>query len=493
MSLNLITDPWIPVRCKDGGRAVIAPYQMADPALAFPDWPRPDLNIACLELLAGLLFMADPPRDADDWDARQTPDPERLRNRLAPYAPAFELLGEGPRFLQDREAFEVGVRDPNPAEMLLIDSAGGQTLRNNADLMVKRDRYPALPLPVAAMALYALQAHAPSGGKGNRTSMRGGGPLVTLVDPGGGLWPLIWANVPDGMPAPPEALPWMRPARTSESGQIVTPEDAHPSEAFFGQPRRLRLVAEGDAVTGVVQKPYGANYAQWLHPLTPYYRLKPGSELLPRHPRAGVFGYRNWMGIVLQRPTAEDDTARRAQVLELWGNDRQAPAAEVIVAGWAMDNMKPRDFIFSRAPLLNLTDAQAERVEGLVTAAENLAVALRGALAPLLAEGEAREAAREGFFRATQAGFEARLARLHHDAEAEARGWLGELKKVAIAQFDAMALPGLSDRDTRDQQSIISARRNLGAAFAGYGKLGRAAFTALDLTPPVPKRKEKVA
>ena len=99
MSLNLITDRWIPVRRKDGTRKVIAPWQMADPALDFPDWPRPDLNIACLELLIGLVFMADPPANAEEWETRQTPDPERLRAQLAPFAPAFKLLGDGPRFM----------------------------------------------------------------------------------------------------------------------------------------------------------------------------------------------------------------------------------------------------------------------------------------------------------------------------------------------------------------------------------------------------------
>jgi CRISPR system Cascade subunit CasA len=201
MTLNIINDAWIPVLRSDGSRAVIAPWQAADPALAFPDWPRADLNIACVELLIGLVYLADPPRDAANWRARRTQDPERLRQRLAPFAPAFNLLGDGPRFMQDFEPLERGSNDSNTPDMLLIDSAGGQTARNNADLMVKRDRYPALDLPLAAMALFTLQAHAPSGGSGHRTSMRGGGPMVTLVDPGEGLWSLIWANLPCGQPA----------------------------------------------------------------------------------------------------------------------------------------------------------------------------------------------------------------------------------------------------------------------------------------------------
>lgn len=488
--LNLVNDAWIPVRRKDGSRAVIAPWQVADDSLAFPDWPRPDLNIACLELLIGLVFLADPPRDAEDWEDRQSPDPDRLRDRLAPFAPAFELMGKGPRFCQDSEAFEQGVKAPNPPDMLFIDSAGGQTIRNNADLMVKRDRYPALDPALAAMGLYTLQAHAPSGGAGNRTSMRGGGPMVTLVDPGQGLWSLIWANVPDGAPAAPDVLPWMRPTRTSEKGQQVFPQDAHPAEALFGMPRRLRLVGDGGAITGVVQRPYGTNYAGWEHPLTPHYRVKPGAELLPVHPRAGQFGYRNWLGVVARRASA-DDTARRARVVEGW-HLRSPAHAEVIVAGWAMDNMKPRDFTFSRAPLLDLPDELAERVEGLVGAAEQVALALRGALAPVLAEGEAREAAREDFFSRTQGAFEARLAELtavNSDPDAVARGWLGDLGQAALQLFDSHALPGLGDRDIRDQQEIVQARRNLTATLAGHGKTGQGAWRALGLTPPEQKRR----
>ena len=50
--------------------------------------------------------------------------------------------------------------------MLFVDSAGANTVRNNRDLMVKRNRYTSLPLPLAAMSLYTLQAFAPGGGAG---------------------------------------------------------------------------------------------------------------------------------------------------------------------------------------------------------------------------------------------------------------------------------------------------------------------------------------
>ncbi|MDO5647525.1 type I-E CRISPR-associated protein Cse1/CasA [Paracoccus sp. (in: a-proteobacteria)] len=483
MNINLITDPWIPVITTDGPR-VIAPWQMADASVMWVDWPRADLNIACLELLIGLVFLADPPRDLDDWFDRADPDPDRLRDRLAGFAPAFDLLGDGPRFMQDLQVLQ---GDPNPPDMLFIDSAGAQTAKNNADLLVHRGRYPALSLPLAAMAIYAFQDFAPSGGAGNRTSMRGGGPMVTLVAPeNAGLWQTVWANTPYGQPAGMDALPWMRPCVESTNDRKVWPEQTHPVEAFFGMPRRLRLVGD-DAVTGVIQRPYGTNYAGWVHPLSPYYRVKEGAELLPAHPRAGLFGYRNWLGVVAA--SSRPDLRQRAAVLAEWHDRGMGAPARVIVAGWAMDNMKPRDFILSTPPLVHLDATSARLMEGMVDAADQYGLALRQALAPVLAEGEAREAVREAFFAQTQAAFEARLADLPNpDA---ATGWLGDMRNVALTLFDTRAIPGLADRDTRVQQAIVQARRNLTAAFNGYGSYGKKAFGAMELPLPETKSKQK--
>ena len=491
MSLNLVNDPWIPVRRSDDGPRIIRPDQIAEPGVVFPDWPRADLNIACLELLIGLVFLTDPPAHAQDWRSRK-PDAQRLRERLAPLAPAFDLMGDGPRFLQDFDPLE---GEPNPPDMLFIDSAGGNTARNNADLMVRRNRYPELDLSLAAMALYTLQAHAPSGGAGNRTSMRGGGPMVTLVDPGtGSLWDLVWANVPDGQPAGPEVLPWMRPTRTSEAkGSEVYPDTAHPAEALFGMPRRLRLVGDA-AVTGVIQRPYGANYAGWQHPLTPYYRQKAGTELLPLHPRAGAFGYRNWLGVVMEISGDEGDLRRRARCLDSYERrvlPRDRAGASVIVAGWAMDNMKPRDFTWSRQPLLALESAAGLSLIAMIQSAESFGLALRGALKVVAGEGSALDALREEFFTATQAAFEDRVGELLVDTPPKetATRWLRAMERVALAIFDRQALPGLDQRRPEAIRQIIEAREGLRAAFAGWRNPGKDAYLKLGLEPR-PRRKE---
>lgn len=492
--LNLITESWIPVRRKLGAD-LIRPDQIAEPDILAPDWPRPDLNLACLELLVGLVYLACPPDGADAWVSEQ-PDAEKLRRALAPLAPAFELLGDGPRFLQDLEPL---TGTPSPPDMLFIDSAGDNTAKKNADLMVRRARYPSLDLALAAMALYTLQAFAPSGGAGNRTSMRGGGPMVTLVRPEEpGLWPLIWANVPRGRPLDTEdldLLPWMRPTELSDNKRIATPpgDGTGPPEpeVFFGMPRRLRLVTDGHAVTGVVQKPWGTNYVGWLHPLTPYYLHK--TEKLPRHPKPGAFGYRNWRGVILQ----EGDVGDRPAALARFLRERPGERCDLIVAGWAMDNMKPLDFLWSEQPVFPLDERAGGLAAALVEAAEHAGFALAATVAAGTGEGElgkgAGLAAREAFFRNTQGSFEERVAALALGrAECLAESWLGDLRSAALPIFDEAVLPGLPDLGETRRRAAVDARRRLTAMFAGYPPFGKKLWGALGLTPP-PRRKKEAA
>lgn len=489
MTLNLIRDAWIPVATAEGIR-IVRPDQIAEPGVERSAWPRPDLNLACIELLIGLVYLACPPQSPGDWRARRQPDPNGLRDAMAPLAGAFELAGDGPRFLQDLESLE---GDPAPPDMLFIDSAGGNTARNNADLMVRRGRYPALDPAMAAMALYTLQAFAPEGGRGILTSMRGGGPLVTLLDPPPGpspLWSLIWANVPEGEAVAPADLkvhlPWLRETRVSTSDRKTLPPEMKyiPPETFFGMPRRLRLVVENGVVTGVVQRPYGTSYALWRHPLTPYYRVKEASEPLPAHPKAGSFGYRNWIGVLLK----DSDGLREPAECTRWRRGTEA----LRVAGWSMASAKPRDFLWSRQPLFDLDIDAEDRLRMLIQGAEMFARALAAAVqAAMGADGIDKtgvEAVREAYYARTQAPLERIVRTLLSDGEPGA-AWLAVLRQTALDLFDDRALPGLADRTGKDLEAVLTARRNLVAAFAGRTKTGQKAYAAFGLKVPE-KRKE---
>lgn len=517
--LNLISDAWIPVLHKDGSRSVIAPWQMADEGLTFPDWPRPDLNIACLELLIGLVFLAGPPLDVVDWRARRRPDPERLRAALAPFAPAFELMGDGPRFMQDREVLETsGSLSIAPATMLFIDSGGENTFKKNRDLFVKRNRYDHLDPATAAMALFTTQIYAYSDSSKHKSSLRDNGPLVTFIDPTNGnvregLWSMIWANVPYGEPSDPGAkdLPWLRPTVVSgASGRVVyEPVGAIGAaytcvpETFFSMPWRIRLISEGNEIIGFVRKDFGTEYDGWRHPLTPY-RRQSAAEMftaLKATPGAGFFT--NWLGVVFRDATSTG-LRERARVLDLWEAGRSWDQAELLVAGWVMDRATATDFVFSRAPLIDLPEDQLEMLIGMIEAAEVYGFCLRDSLKSVIAAPVEDNAApkdkrkqqsgmlnhlREAFYLRTQPLLEARLGALADPGTAE--GWRVDLRGVAVEMFRDLALPGLAERDTRDQAEIVQAWRKLTAAFAGYDERGQKAFRVLGL--PVPEKKGKAA
>lgn len=527
-AFSLFERRWIPVRRRSGARLRIRPADLAeaidrDPIVAL-DWPRPDFDLACRELLIGLLALA-AYREAADLDRwldwwHEPPDPDRLGERLAPFAHAFLLDGDGPRFMQDRSELEGGGQEE--IAKLLIEAPGDQTLKRNIDLFVKRGQIRSLGRSAAAMALFTLQNFAPAGGAGIRTSLRGGGPLATLVLPeaeAGGepaLWHQLWLNVvwDPTWPAPEAAqhariFPWLAPTRTSEKGQVTTPADVHPAQAYFGMPRRIRLLFEpnaaaracdllGDAdafvVTGFRQRPHGTNYAAWRHPLTPYYRQRPDSvEWLPVHPQPYRLGYRDWLGLVVSDSASEKDATRvpakvvalaRERLAELDG--RAHRTARLRAAGFDMDNMKARGFVEAEMPLPILPDDRQE-ILGTVTrelvgkardAASLLGGCLRAALwgkeAPSAAGGD-RYLAQERFWDGTEPAFRSALSSLAASLEKAAadddaavraaleltRSRFAEaLRRQALAVFDDLVRFDEIGED-RTMSRRIEARRRL--------------------------------
>ena len=514
MPLNLLEAPWLPVRRRDGTRDIVSIADIpagwdAEHAIVAPDWPRPDLNVATLELLIGILSAAMPPADTAVWHRLylQPPAPEELREAMKPLRAAFVVDGEGPRFEQDFEELE---GDESALDGLFIDSAGENTARKNADLMVRRNRYRCLSRAAAAMALYALQQFAPSGGAGHRTSMRGGGPLTTLILPPPwpegasqtSLWHILWANVlPAGADTRwheedlPRIFPWLAPTITSEKGQELSETDprVHPLQAFFGMPRRMRLrfsaddgctcdllgIEDSGPASGYVTRPYGVNYGQWRHPLSPYYRKKPeDTESFALHPQPGRFGYRNWLAVVTGD---ERDTRMPARVVALYRQERGyrlhgLGQPRLLAGGWAMSNMRPLDFIMAEQPLHLAADARRQRdldalARRMVLGAEHVASLLVSALQTAMADGGSRPkadstlvaAVHEEFYGSTEEEFHRILDHCARDEEADhvalARRWLDHLRPEATRLFDEIAT--FDPLDQKRARRVIEGRRKL--------------------------------
>jgi CRISPR system Cascade subunit CasA len=534
--VNLIDDPWLPVRRRSGASATIRPADVTashdtDPIVAL-DWPRADLRIAGLEFLLGLLATACAPDSEAGWvhGWRVPPSPDLLQAAFAGYAHAFMLDGDGPRFMQD---FELLVGDDLPIERLLIE-IGSSTPGANTDLMARQGRVHRMGRAATAMALFTLQCWAPPGGRGNRTGLRGAGPMTTLAIPRTGdgsapsLWQVLWANVPQGCPpAPadlPRVFPWLAPTITSEGAAVVTPQSAHPLQCWWGMPRRIRLAFESapeaaacdltgaaDTVlaTGWVQRPNGAKYAAWDHPASPHRQPEAGGEWLPVHPQPAGIGYRDWLGLVLAHPAG---TRRPAATIAAWRDGRAENVGiamtTLLAAGYDMDKMKARGFVEAELPLpaasdravrLRLDDAAGRLVLGAEHAADLLRQGLRAALfgvgATVKFDATIFAAARERFWQATEPSFHSALHDTAAGAEdvAVAESWRGALEQTVLALFDEAApIPLDSDRAA---PRISRARRQLRFALRGYGKAGAALFSTIGLPSPEvrPARKGKAA
>jgi CRISPR system Cascade subunit CasA len=528
--VNLIHDAWLPARRADAACSTIRPADLTSDLAVNPvvalDWPRADFQLAALEFLIGLLATACPPTDEASWSAgwHHPPSPERLADSFAPFAHAFELDGAGPRFMQDLENL---VGEPDIPETLLIEAPGEATRRKNTTLLVKPNRVLRLSRAAAAMALYTLQTYAPSGGRGNLTSLRGGGPLTTLALPGVDrptLWQILWANVPTGEPPRPADLPrlfpWLAPTRTVDRFPATTPVDAHPRQAFWGMPRRIRLdfaenpsslpcdlTGETDRVLviGWRQRPNGVKYANWDHPLSPYYRDTKNNIWLPVHPQPDGIGYRHWVALAVGIPEAR----KPARCIVEWRSrslDVPRPArntARLLAAGYDMDNMKARGFVESEMPLPGTNPAHVESLatlaRGLVEAATEAASALRIAVrAARYDDNAAIDSApltslSQSFWSATQDDFFIALAAIG-DADGEAAltaaapGWRNLLRATALRLFDEAA-PLDPSAASFNPRKIVEARRNLFRTFEGRGAFGTRLFAALLLPSPETKPK----
>ncbi|QHI95192.1 type I-E CRISPR-associated protein Cse1/CasA [Aristophania vespae] len=406
---NLITDTWIPVRRKSGMTTVIKPSEIvsqleSDPIIAF-DWPRPDFRVASYEFMIGLLATAFPPEDKRDWAKiwRHPPSENELSAAFEKIQDAFYLNRPEKCFLQDYDKLNSAYE---PVERLLINAPGEKTVKENKDLFVHRGQFDSMSLPTAAIALFTLQSWSPFGGAGNRTGLRGGGPMITLVFPyrDAPLWQVLWANTPCGYPADeedmPKIFPWLAPTITSEkSNGTLYPSDDRVDmrQCWWGMPRRIRLRfakeksqnSSGNGgstevrVTGWQQRPHGPNYMSWtcerysetnnpifVHPLTPRYRKKVGEEWISLHPQPGGIDYRHWAQLAV---TADDNMlcypasnvcnwrgwrASRSGLFE-----KEQLRTRLLVAGYDMDGKKARNFLESEMPIPGAADPAMQRVQ----------------------------------------------------------------------------------------------------------------------------------
>ncbi|MDR0788106.1 MAG: type I-E CRISPR-associated protein Cse1/CasA [Gemmatimonadota bacterium] len=551
MTYDLRREKWIPWRRRSGvvewGDPTALVSQMAgpdsDPVTAIAA-PRPDFNGALQEFLIGLLTVALQPLDEQAWRDGWVSPPSvaDFRAALDALPGAFDLDGEGPRFLQDLTVSDFASIDAKGIDQLLIDSPGDQGIKFNKDLFVKRNRVNQLGRPAAAMALLTMQTYAPAGGQGHRTSMRGGGPLTTLVDPrsvsrGGqhasteGLWYKLWANVEtrdqwlerslSDLPLN-TAFPWLAPTRQSLKDRATTLMDGHPLQSYFGFPRRIRLEFSGagncdlsdmedsHVVTSFRMVNYGVKYEGWNHPLSPHYRQKVNdTEWLPVHGQPSGVSWRDWLSLSFMANSAEN-LRRPAQVVSHFSSWRARSVGQkqfnIHVLGYDMDNMKARGWVDTVVPGYRIENPQVARdiyaaAYSLVEATSLAASALLGNIKDALfrisdaATGDLDQVKME-LWASTEVEFYKRIEHIVSVTLEDSDGggkllsrinegrveFASVLEQHALAIFDRWCSPSGLDVDALRRR--VKARYQLTSTVRGYSKLGKKLFSALQIPFP---------
>ena len=520
------------MRRRSGVVERICPHQITDridedPFVAF-HWPRADFNGASHEFLIGLLATAAPPANAGEWERwwHEPPTPEELRNGTAWVEKAFDLDGPGPRFMQDIDPLNDGKE--KSADILLVETPGQQTLDQNTDFFIKRSEAVALSLPAAAMGLFTLQVYAPGGGRGHLTSLRGGGPMTTLlVVPHDGLgqtlWGRIWPNVPDGRSDPGTDLqlifPWMAPTRTSEKGSLpLSPENTNALQVYWWMPRRIRFaISEGPArcalageevstsVAAYRTKQYGMKSADgsFEHPLSPYAAQRQGDPKRAIRTAPSRIGYPSWPGLVV---SSDRGLRTPADCIRRWKDRTWAArgACRFTAFGLETDKAKVIGWVESEESLWvgfgGEGHSEMEYLIGRLAAGAFLAQkeTVRRTKEALFANpSETKEDfadLKEDLVRQTQATFEQTISTAaeivaepseeEDRTEGLRRAWADTLTRTALALFDQRA-PVLGS-DGGDIERRVRARYELSGYLGGRTKHGRKQFfeEGLDIVPP---------
>ncbi|CAJ0780732.1 type I-E CRISPR-associated protein Cse1/CasA [Ralstonia chuxiongensis] len=497
--MNLLdpSNAWLRLQQRDGSLRPGSVYDVVEPEVVDILAPRADFRGALYQLLIGLLQTAAPPGTQADWLTlwREPPTRVQLEEWLEPLQPAFGLLGDI-AFMQDRDPLTDG--NAKSTAELLIDSGSDSNLLFN-----KRADWRGLCSSCAAQALFTLQINAPSGGAGHRTSLRGGGPLTTLVLPNeadASLWHKLWSNVL-ALDSEDEAwraeaplsgkLPWLDTTRVSDKTGVETlPENVHPTQAYWSMPRRIRLDASDVAaglceVCGEHHEPlyrqyrtrnYGVNYTgPWQHPLTPYL-ADPKDLTKPPISAKGARaagGYRHWLSLTLGSSEAEKVARVVSDFNRAGGKARAMGArgdARLWCFGYAMDNMKAEAWYDTTLPLVTL-ESDGERnfiraVSLLLDVSRQSALMLGDQVKKARKLEKKEPAVEQSFWQRSEGLFYRAVAhlasarQLNDAAQAQAfAAWLPPIRRLVLDLFDDWVL--CAPIEDMDMAKVVGARADL--------------------------------
>lgn len=244
--MNLIEDPWIPVRTDGGAGAFqLLTYRqlLCEPGNWQVSLPRDDLELACVQLLVCMTQAMFLPEDDAIWRRRlaEVLPPDDFAGGVEPCLDWFDMDHPTQPFMQSRG---VKAAEDTPIQKLLIGLPEG----NNHAFFNEAGEVRHLSGTLAAIALFNQASNCPSFGGGFKGSLRGGAPITTLVY-GKNLRETVWRNVltRPRLVARQIAMPGLEQDRPTWGEPIAEKSTIHWNtiglvRGLFWQPARVELV-----------------------------------------------------------------------------------------------------------------------------------------------------------------------------------------------------------------------------------------------------------
>ena len=242
--MNLLNDPWIPVRAGGTGKFCLLTFE--ELVCGQGDWwvslPRDDLELATIQLLvcmAQVMFM--PETDSELLDQLRRPlTPERFADGTGPFREWFDLDHPTQPFMQTRGT---SAKKITPIQKLLPGLPEG----NNHAFFNEPGEVPELGVAAAAIALFNQASNSPSFGGGFKAGLRGASP-ITVLTKGDHLRQTVFSNtltrarvlvhLPNyGFDINLDRPTWVMPINKAESAH-----DIGLVRGLFWQPAHLELL-----------------------------------------------------------------------------------------------------------------------------------------------------------------------------------------------------------------------------------------------------------
>ncbi|MCB1190382.1 MAG: type I-E CRISPR-associated protein Cse1/CasA [Leptospiraceae bacterium] len=502
--MNLLQDKWINVQRKNGEIEKIAPYQITDTFETNPIieivTPRPDFKGAMYQFLIGLFQTVCSPPSEEKWQDWfwEPPHPDELKKETDRVAFAFDLFGEKIRFMQDMNLYSENDEEKfKPIELLFIEAPDESKREKNLDFFVKKYQIQNTCGSCSALALITLQINAPEGGSGNYTSLRGGGPLTTLLkldDEKHSLWQNIWINILSENYTKSKkstgknyeyVFPWVTDNYYKfKSHSKTTNQDLHFLSMYWSNSRRLYLnkleengkcdicSEHSDLLVNTYRaKNQGIDYGGggWIHPLNPYYFKKDkelGDTWFPHHPQPGGIVYSNWQSFTYGKKGQEEN----AKVIKIYLEERKEEQLRVWTFGYDMKQMKSRCWYESTIPIYKIPIDYAVKFEYRISLIIGASVQVANNLQKFVKQAWKKEGntdfLKTSFFKATESSFYNLAKNIRDNIQKEEPfdndsklNWLKYLNKESLKLFDLYVESGSIEFE--NIQRIVNARQKL--------------------------------